>query len=95
LHAACHHGRTEHLELNIEEAQITAASPLVGTTVKGSRIRDQLGVIVVAIKKSSGHMVFNPPAESVLEAGDIVIMLGRRSDLDQASRLALAARATT
>ena len=86
--------RTEHLELNIEEAQITSNSRLAGATVQGSRIRDQLGVIVVAIKKTTGHMIFNPPAETVMEAGDIVIMLGRRSDLDQASRLASASPAS-
>src|SRR5262249_42942067 len=42
--------RTEHMELQIEEAQIAIASPLAGTTVKDSQLRRDLGVIIVAIK---------------------------------------------
>jgi voltage-gated potassium channel len=80
--------RTEHLELQIEEAQIGRGSALVGATVRDSRLRQELGLIVVAIKKPSGQMVFNPPPETALEAGDILIALGNRKKLDELDRLA-------
>jgi voltage-gated potassium channel len=44
-------------------------------------------IIVVAIKKKSGHMVFNPPAETVLDAGDILIAIGSRENLATLSQL--------
>ena len=80
--------RTEHLELNIEEAKLAAGSPLVGSTLEASPLRREHGLIVVAIKKPSGQMVFNPPATAKLEAGDILIMLGGRSALDQVAEQA-------
>ncbi|HUY91592.1 MAG TPA: potassium channel protein [Pirellulales bacterium] len=80
--------RTEHLELNIEETKLAADSELVGATLEASLLRREHGLIVVAIKKPSGEMVFNPPASTRLEAGDILIMLGGRPDLDQVAALA-------
>jgi voltage-gated potassium channel len=80
--------RTEHLELNIEEARIAATSPLAGTTLETSRLRHEHGLIVVGIKKSSGKMVFNPAPAATLEPGDILIVLGRREDLDRLEVLA-------
>lgn len=80
--------RTEHLELNIEETKLAANSQLVGQSLEASPLRREHGLIVVAVKKPSGKMVFNPPASSQLEAGDILIMLGGRADLDQVAALA-------
>lgn len=74
--------RTEHLELQIEEMQVAAVSPLAQATVKDSRLRQEFGVIIVAIKKPSGKMVFNPAPETKLEAGDILIAIGGREQLD-------------
>jgi voltage-gated potassium channel len=80
--------RTEHLELNIEEATLAIGSQLAGTTVAASPIECEHKVILVAIKKPSGKMVFNPPPETRLEGGDTLIMLGGRSALDQIAALA-------
>lgn len=43
---------------------------------------------VVAIKKPSGKMMFNPSPETRLEAGDTQIMLGGRRGLDHVAALA-------
>lgn len=80
--------RTEHLELQIEETQVARQSCLVGTTIQDCQLRRDLGVIVVAIKKSPGHMVFNPSPQTVLEQGDTLIAVGHRQQLDQLEKLA-------
>lgn len=80
--------RSEHLELQIEETQISAQSRLAGVTVKDSRIRQELGVIIVAIKKATGEMIFNPPHDALMEAGDILITMGHREQVDQLGALA-------
>jgi voltage-gated potassium channel len=80
--------RSEHLELQIEESQIGPRSRLAGATIKDSRIRQELGIIVVAIKKSSGEMVFNPSFDALMEAGDILITMGHRDQVDQLAKLA-------
>jgi voltage-gated potassium channel len=80
--------RTEHLELQIEETKIAPPSPLAGSSLRDSRLRQDQGIIIVAIKKASGHMAFNPPADAVIEAGDILITLGNRAQLDELDALA-------
>ncbi len=80
--------KTEHVDLQIEETQITDRSLLLGTTLKDSRICVDLGVIIVAIKKASGQMVFNPAPDTNLEARDILIAIGDREHLDRLESLA-------
>jgi voltage-gated potassium channel len=80
--------RTEHLDLQIEETLIRAGSRLAGQTLRASRLRQDLGVIVVAIKKANGHLLSNPPGDAVMEPGDTLIALGNRQNLDKVEEMA-------
>jgi voltage-gated potassium channel len=80
--------QTEHLDLQIEETLVDAGSRLAGRTLRESRLRLELGIIVVAIKKTNGHMLANPQGDAVMEAGDTLIALGHRQQLDQLEKLA-------
>jgi voltage-gated potassium channel len=80
--------RTEHFDLQIEETRLAPGSALVGRTLKDSQVREKFGVMIVAIKKESGQMVYNPPGEARLEGCDILIALGQRRQLDELDRLA-------
>jgi voltage-gated potassium channel len=80
--------RTEHLDLQIEETQVAAGSKLADTTLLSSRVRQDLGVIIVAIKKKQGHMLYNPPGDALIQAGDTLIALGHRQQLDQLEAMA-------
>jgi voltage-gated potassium channel len=80
--------RTEHLDLQIEETLVRPGSALADQTLRASRLRQDLGVIVVAIKKPRGHLVSNPAGETVMEPGDTLIALGSRQTLDQLEKLA-------
>jgi voltage-gated potassium channel len=82
--------RRDSLELQIEETAIETGSALAGAQVKDPRLRQELGVIVVAIKRADGAMLFNPSPHAALGAGDILISLGRRDQLDRLERLARA-----
>ena len=82
--------RTGHLELQIEEVAVHGGSPLVGRSIKASPIRSELGIIIVAIKKPEGKMAFNPAPETALEAGDLLITLGHRQQLDRLEEMASA-----
>jgi voltage-gated potassium channel len=79
---------TEHLDLQIEETLIQPGSKLAGVTLHASRLRQELGVIVVAIKKADGHLVANPPGDAVMTPGDTLIALGARQSLDRVDILA-------
>jgi voltage-gated potassium channel len=84
--------RSAHLELQIEEAELGSDSTLVGDSLKTSPIKSELGIIVVAIKKPDGKMVFNPSPETMLEGGDVLISIGHRQQLDRLEKLASASR---
>jgi voltage-gated potassium channel len=80
--------RSEHLELQIEETEIAPGSAMSGQMLKESRIRQELGIIIVAIKKPGGEMVFNPSPEDVIQPRDVLITLGPRPQLDRLAALA-------
>ena len=78
---------TEHVDLQIEETLIQPGSKLAGVTLHASGLRQELGVIVVAIKKADGHLVANPPGDAIMEVGDTLIALGARQSLDKVEML--------
>lgn len=82
--------RKEHIDLQMEEMRIEPGSSLVGRRLVDTRIRSELKVIIVAIKKPSGHMNFNPAPETALEASDILVAIGHKEQLTQLERQATA-----
>ena len=72
-----------HLGLMIEEATIGDKSNLIGKSLIDSQLRKDYGVIIVAIKKLSGDMVFNPAPSEKLEGGDVIVVLGKKEDLNR------------
>ena len=45
-------------------------------------IRQKLDLILVAIKRADGEMLFNPSHDTPILAGDTLIALGLRKNLD-------------
>lgn len=80
--------QTEHIDLQMEETSVEENSRLVGTTLRDSKLREELRIIIVAIKKSAGHMVFNPTPDEKIEAGDTLVAIGPKDQLDRMDRLA-------
>jgi voltage-gated potassium channel len=78
----------EHLELQIEETEIASGSRLAGQALKDSQLRQDLGIIIVAIKKPHAGMIYNPAPSVVIEEGDLLITLGHRQQLDRLEALA-------
>ncbi|MDM8525657.1 potassium channel protein [Desulfococcaceae bacterium HSG8] len=69
------------LGLMMEEAKLGPGSPFIGKNLIESNLRKDFGVIIVAIKKLSGDMIFNPIPSEKLEGGDVIVVLGKRDDL--------------
>ncbi len=72
-----------NLGLKLEEVIVHPTSHLVGKTIVESRLRQNFGVIIVAIKKIDGEMHFNPGADAVLGAGEVVVVIGKQHDLKE------------
>ena len=69
--------------LEMVELVVGEKSPLRGITLVDSGIRQETDVIIVAIRKKAGEMKFNPSSTTRIEAGDILISLGKSEDLDK------------
>ena len=48
-----------------------------------SRLRQNFGVIIVAIKKASGQMIFNPRPSEILESGGVIVVIVQTDDFKQ------------
>lgn len=79
---------SENLELQIEEIDIAADSVLAGRNLVDSGIRQSMGIIIVGIKQPNGHMLFNPPPATVIDAGSVLITLGERTAFSQLEKIA-------
>jgi len=69
------------LDVAIEQVRVATASEFVSRSLEQMQIRRDLGVIVLAIRKGDGEMLFNPPAETVISGGDYLIVMGQPENL--------------
>ncbi|MCK4501581.1 MAG: potassium channel protein [Desulfuromonadales bacterium] len=72
----------DNIELQMEEISVAPESSLVGKNLIQSGIRQELGLIVVGIKHDD-HMMFNPAAKTIIEAGHVLIALGEYPDIQK------------
>jgi voltage-gated potassium channel len=70
------------MDLEIGEIHITPTSAFAGKTIESSRIRQERGVIVLAIKRRE-DMHFNPAHDERIEPGDCLIAMGEPAQLRQ------------
>src|ERR1019366_1958645 len=69
------------MDVAIEQVRVSETSEVVSRTIKEMQYRRDVGVIVMAIRKGDGHMLFNPPADTAVEGGDYLIVMGRKENL--------------
>jgi voltage-gated potassium channel len=72
----------EGVDWTMEEIVVSQTSPLLGVPLSESGIRQKLDLILVAIKRADGEMLFNPSHLTRIQAGDTLIALGLRKNLD-------------
>lgn len=96
------------LDLDMEEVEIEAGAMLDGMTLAASQFRRRFDVIVVAVSSQPASVdadldtpevgasmawQFNPQADSLLSAGDVLIVLGSPTAIDVLRRQGCAAHA--
>jgi voltage-gated potassium channel len=73
----------ENLELAMDEIPIATHSSLANQSILEANLRQRYGVIVVGIQREDGRMEFNPEPETMIGAGDKLVVLGRPGSLKQ------------
>jgi len=72
----------EHLAFSLREINIPVKSPMVKKSLAEAEIRQKSGATVLAIRKADGGFNLQPLANSIVEAGDILIVIGTHEQLD-------------
>jgi voltage-gated potassium channel len=75
------------LDAGIEQVLVAEHSAFIEQSLAEMHVRKELGVIVLAIRKANGEMLFNPPAESKISGGDHLIVMGRPEGLRKLEQL--------
>jgi voltage-gated potassium channel len=73
-------------DIEIEEVRLHDKSCYCGKRLVDTDIRKELNLIIIAIKKEDGQMVFNPGPYTVIEANDTLIAMGEKKTLSVLER---------
>ncbi|HOC57807.1 MAG TPA: cation:proton antiporter [Verrucomicrobiota bacterium] len=72
-------------EADVETVILAAGSPAIGQLIRELELRTRTGASIVGIERS-GVNIINPSADEELQAGDRVLLLGNRTQLDAARK---------
>ncbi len=73
----------EILDVSLEELPVPDASTIIDMTVGDAQAHRRHGLLVVAIRKTDGQMLFNPDAHYAFRQGDTLLAMGRPDDIQQ------------
>ena len=74
-------------DIKMEEIPVSASSGIINIMLKDSGIRQKYNLIIIAIKKQDGSMLFNPSFETKIQAGDTVIAVGEDANLQKFEKI--------
>jgi len=67
----------ETLDLVFEEVAIDKPSPYANKHLRDTNLLSELNLIVVAIRRSDGHLEFHPNGNTLIEESDLLIVIGQ------------------
>ena len=85
-------GFLENITQNQDGAQFTESviqkdAPVDGISLKTASIREQTGLVVIAIRDNDGTFLYNPPGDKKMEAGDALLVIANRKQLQTLHKL--------
>ncbi len=80
--------RDGDIGFRLDAIKIAENSGYNGVEIRHSKIREELGVLIVAIKKEEGRVITSQNPETVLKSGDRLICVGKPEQLEELARLA-------
>jgi len=75
--------------LSFEQVLIEESSPLVRQVLRETPIRAELDIVIISIRRANGDSIFNPAGDTVIDAGDILIAIGKVEALSRLNEMAL------
>jgi len=76
-----------NLEFRLEELDIATDSPIEGLTLRDAHLRDRTGALVLALRDPQGRFLTNPPPDTRIDAGHVLIAIGTETELQALAEL--------
>lgn len=80
------------LEFRLDDVRVADGSALARTTLADAHLRGRTGALVLAIRDGGGAFRTNPPPDTALEPGDVLIAVGTSDQLAALADLASVGR---
>ena len=85
-------GFLENITQNRDGAQFTESviqkdSPLDGISLKAASIREQTGLVVIAIRDNDRTFLYNPPGDKKMVAGEALLVIANQKQLQTLHKL--------
>ena len=64
------------MDFRMQEVEITAGSRLAGVSLRDANLRQEAGVLVLAVRTDGGAFTTNPDPDLVIGAGSVIIAVG-------------------
>jgi len=78
-----------NMDFRLDSVQVAQGSVYNGVPIGRSKIREELGVLIVAIQKEDGRLITNLTPETILRTGDRLICVGKPAQMAELSKLAM------
>ena len=75
------------VDVEIEQVHVTDKCTFAGRTLSDVNIRHENGVVILALRKANGEMLFNPSPTVMMAAGDHLIAMGDARNLEKLERI--------
>ncbi len=76
------------IEYRLEEIKVSNKSSLLGISIAETDIRAKTGALIIAIRHADDRVVTNPPPNTKIEKGDLLIVFGTIKQLRDFSQMA-------
>lgn len=73
--------REETLQFRLEEVAVREGSPIVGQTLREAQVRERTGALVLALRAEDGTFRTNPPPDTRIHEGQVIIAIGTQDEL--------------
>jgi voltage-gated potassium channel len=76
------------LEFRLEEVAISPDSPLARRSLRETQLRERTGALVLALREQDGTFLTNPPPDTEIRPGHVIIAIGTEQELAALTDLA-------
>lgn len=75
--------QSNKMEIRMEAIEVKPRSRIKEKSLMDTAIRQNLGIIIIAIKRKNGEMFFNPAPDTIIFPGDSLIAMGAVNQLHE------------